>query len=68
MPAGAGAGGRGFTIAQEARTLTIARKQSDQTVPAVYNLDGGGNLVVETTPPGHGGGPGTLVRIVYKKG
>ena len=115
--AGAGAGDRGFTITQDAKTLTITQTQGDQTVTAVYNLDGseskntvqgrggatervskamwdgarlvitytanfggnaidrkqtlsleGGNLVVETTPPGRGGGPGTFIKIVYKKG
>ena len=43
---GFGGGGRGggfgneFTIAQNAKTLTITRMQGDQTVTTVYNLDG----------------------------
>ena len=51
-PAGGGGGGGGrgggrgggfgneFTIAQNAKTLTITRMQGDQTVTTVYNLDG----------------------------
>src|SRR5687768_16725848 len=49
--AGGGGGGRGggrggggfgneFTVAQNAKTLTITRMQGDQTVTTVYNLDG----------------------------
>ena len=42
---GGGGGGRGgfgneFTIAQNAKTLTLTRMQGDQTVATVYNLDG----------------------------
>jgi Spy/CpxP family protein refolding chaperone len=39
---GRGGGGFGneFTVAQNAKTLTITRMQGDQTVTTVYNLDG----------------------------
>ena len=64
-PAGGGGGrggGRGggfgneFTIAQNAKTLTITRMQGDQTVTTVYNLDGSEskNMVA-----GRGGGEPT---------
>ena len=68
-PAGAGGGGGGggrgggrggfgneFTIAQNAKTLTITRMQGDQTVTTVYNLDGSEskNMVA-----GRGGGEPT---------
>ena len=93
--------------------LTITRMQGDQTVTAMYNLDGseskntvagrggqqeqvskavwdgskltitttvgqgeqkrvlameGGNLVIEQTNPGRGGGAPTTAKVVYKKG
>lgn len=58
---GRGGGGRGgfgneFTIAQNAKTLTITRMQGDQTVTTVYNLDGSEskNMVA-----GRGGGEPT---------
>ncbi|HVG52913.1 MAG TPA: hypothetical protein VM846_00720 [Vicinamibacterales bacterium] len=67
-PAGGGGGGGGrgggrgggfgneFTIAQNAKTLTITRMQGDQTVTTVYNLDGSEskNMVA-----GRGGGEPT---------
>jgi hypothetical protein len=128
-PGGGGGGGRGggrgggglgfgqeFTATQDATTLTIMRMQGDQTVTAVYKLDGsesknmvagrggqqeqvskaawegdklsittslnfggnaaeqkrvisleGGNLVIEQTNPGFGGGGPTTTKVVYKK-
>ena len=63
-PAGGGGGGRGggrgggggfgneFTIAQNAKTLTITRMQGDQTVTTVYNLDGSES---KNTVQGRGG-------------
>jgi hypothetical protein len=115
---GGGAGfGQEFTAKQDAATLTITRTQGDQTVTAVYKLDGseskntvagrggqqeqvskatwdgnklsivttldfggntveqkrvlsmeGGNLVIEQTAPGRGGGEPTTTKLVYKKG
>src|SRR5262245_45337425 len=52
-----GGGGRGgfgneFTIAQNAKTLTITRMQGDQTVTTVYNLDGSES---KNTVQGRGG-------------
>jgi hypothetical protein len=114
---GGGAGfGQEFTATQDAAALTITRVQGDQTVTAVYKLDGsesknmvagrggqqeqvskaawegskltittslnfggnaveqkrvlsleGGNLVVETTNPGFGGGAPTTTKLVYNK-
>ena len=54
---GGGGGGRGgfgneFTIAQNAKTLTITRMQGDQTVSTVYNLDGSES---KNTVQGRGG-------------
>jgi len=37
---GGGGFGQEFTVAQNAKTLTITRMQGDQTVTTVYNLDG----------------------------
>jgi hypothetical protein len=61
-PAGGGGGGRGgggrggfgneFTIAQNAKTLTLTRMQGDQTVTTVYNLDGSES---KNTVQGRGG-------------
>ena len=114
---GGGGGGLGFgqefTAKQDAKMLMITRTQGDQTVMAMYNLDGseskntvagrggqqeqvskavwegskltitttvgqgeqkrvlameGGNLVIEQTNPGRGGGAPTTVKVVYKKG
>src|SRR5687767_7449576 len=118
---GGGGGGLGFgpefTAKQDAKMLTITRMQGDQTVTAMYNLDGsesknmvagrggqqeqvsksawegskltitttvnaggtpaeqkrvlameGGNLVIEQTNPGRGGGAPTTAKVVYKKG
>ena len=118
---GGGGGGLGFgpefTAKQDAKMLTITRMQGDQTVTAMYNLDGsesknmvagrggqqeqvskaaweanklsitttvnfggtpaeqkrvlsmeGGNLVIEQTNPGRGGGAPTTTKVVYKKG
>jgi hypothetical protein len=122
-PGGGGRGGGGagfgqeFTAKQDAATLTITRAQGDQTVTAVYKLDGSeskntvagrggqqeqvskatwegnklsivttldfggntveqkrvlsleaGNLVIEQTAPGRGGGEPTTTKLVYKKG
>ena len=54
---GGGGGGRGgfgaeFTIAQNAKTLTITRMQGDQAVSTVYNLDGSES---KNTVQGRGG-------------
>jgi len=54
---GGGGGGRGgfgaeFTIAQNAKTLTITRMQGDQAVSTVYNLDGSES---KNTTQGRGG-------------
>jgi hypothetical protein len=54
---GRGGGGRGgfgneFTIAQNAKTLTLTRMQGDQTVTTVYNLDGSES---KNTVQGRGG-------------
>src|SRR5688500_10152902 len=54
---GGGGGGRGgfgneFTIAQNAKTLTLTRMQGDQTVTTVYNLDGSES---KNTVQGRGG-------------
>jgi hypothetical protein len=55
---GRGGGGRGggfgneFTIAQNAKTLTITRMQGDQTVTTVFNLDGSES---KNTTQGRGG-------------
>jgi hypothetical protein len=55
---GRGGGGRGggfgneFTIAQNAKTLTITRMQGDQTVTTTYNLDGSES---KNTTQGRGG-------------
>ena len=118
---GGGGGGAGFgpefTAKQDAKMLMITRTQGDQTVMAMYNLDGseskntvqgrggaqeqvskatwdgnklvitttlnfggnnveqkrvlsmeGGNLVIEQTAPGRGGGEPTTTKLVYKKG
>jgi hypothetical protein len=114
---GGGGGGLGFgpefTAKQDAKMLMITRTQGDQTVTAMYNLDGseskntvagrggqqeqvskavweggkltitttvnageqkrvlameGGNLVIEQTNPGRGGGAPTTAKVVYKKG
>jgi hypothetical protein len=115
---GGGAGfGQEFTAKQDAKMLTIARAQGDQTITAMYMLDGsesknmvagrggqqeqvskamwdgnklvitttvnfggtpaeqkrvlsmeGGNLVIEQTAPGRGGGEPTTTKVVYKKG
>ena len=63
-PAGGGGGGGGrgggrgggfgneFTIAQNAKTITITRMQGDQTVATVYNLDGSES---KNTVQGRGG-------------
>jgi len=54
-PAGAPAGGgfgNEFTIAQNAKTLTITRMQGDQTVTTTYNLDGSES---KNTTQGRGG-------------
>ncbi len=116
---GGGAGfGQEFTVVQNAKTLTITRMQGDNTVTAIYNLDGsesknsvpgrqggapteqvskaawdgsklvvttsldaggttveqkrvlsleGGNLVIEQTNPGRGGGEPTTAKVTYKK-
>jgi hypothetical protein len=118
---GGGGGGLGFgqefTAKQDAKMLMITRMQGDQSVTAMYNLDGsesknmvagrggqqeqvskamwdgnklvitttvnaggtpaeqrrvlsmeGGNLVIEQTNPGRGGGAPTTAKVVYKKG
>ena len=51
---GRGGGGFGneFTIAQNAKTLTITRMQGDQAVSTVYNLDGSES---KNTTQGRGG-------------
>ena len=53
---GGGGFGQEFTIAQNAKTLTLTRMQGDQTVTTVYNLDGSEskNMVA-----GRGGGEPT---------
>jgi hypothetical protein len=61
-PGGGGRGGRGggrgggfgneFTVAQDAKMLTITRMQGDQTVTTVYNLDGSES---KNTTQGRGG-------------
>lgn len=115
---GGGAGfGQQFTAKQDASMLMITRMQGDQTVMAMYKLDGseskntvngrggaqeqvskatwngsklvitttldfggntveqkrtlsmeGGNLVIEQSNPGRGGGEPTTTKLVYKKG
>ena len=62
--AGGGGGGRGgrgggfgptFTVAQDAKTLTITRTTGNGEVKTVYNLDGSES---KNMAPGRGGAPG----------
>lgn len=62
-----GGGGRGgfgneFTIAQNAKTLTITRMQGDQTVTTVYNLDGSES---KNTVQGRGGATEQVSKAVW---
>jgi hypothetical protein len=66
---GRGGGGRGgggfgqeFTIAQNAKTLTITRMQGDQTVTTVYNLDGSES---KNTVQGRGGATEQVSKAVW---
>ena len=64
---GGGGGGRGgfgneFTIAQNAKTLTITRMQGDQTVTTVYNLDGSES---KNTVQGRGGATEQVSKAVW---
>ena len=65
---GGGGGGRGggfgneFTIAQNAKTLTITRTQGDQTVTTVYNLDGSES---KNTVQGRGGATEQVSKAVW---
>ncbi len=74
-PAGGGGGGGGrgggrggggfgqeFTIAQNAKTLTITRMQGDQTVTTVYNLDGSES---KNTVQGRGGATEQVSKAVW---
>ena len=61
---GRGGGGLGqeFTIAQNAKTLTITRMQGDQTVTTVYNLDGSES---KNTTQGRGGPQEQVSKAVW---
>jgi|SRR5215208_1736216 len=61
---GRGGGGFGneFTIAQNAKTLTITRMQGDQTVTTVYNLDGSES---KNTTQGRGGPQEQVSKAVW---
>ena len=61
---GRGGGGLGqeFTIAQNAKTLTITRMQGDQTITTVYNLDGSES---KNTVQGRGGATEQVSKAVW---
>jgi len=74
-PAGGGGGGGGrgggrggggfgneFTIAQNAKTLTLTRMQGDQTVTTVFNLDGSES---KNTVQGRGGATEQVSKAVW---
>jgi hypothetical protein len=59
---GGGGFGQEFTIAQNAKTLTITRMQGDQTVTTVYNLDGSES---KNTVQGRGGATEQVSKAVW---
>ena len=64
---GGGGGGRGgfgaeFTIAMNAKTLTLTRMQGDQTVATVFNLDGSES---KNTTQGRGGPQEQVSKAVW---
>lgn len=65
--------GRGGMMDQTAKaswtgnTLTVNTTMMNGEQKRSFALEGG-NLVVETTQPGRDGGPGTPMKVTYKKG